>query len=71
MKQLSQDPTYSRTLTHAELTTFREQRPYIPDPRSGHSIPMDFSRCGLAQAYGEPGEIPGGSTCRRRRVLVA
>lgn len=58
-------------MTRAELLTFREQKPIIPDPRGAHAIPIDFSKCGLAAAYGSPGEVMGDRTSRRRRVLAA
>lgn len=61
----------TQPLTRAELTTFREQRPYIPGPRGAHAIPIDFSKCGLAAAYGDPGEVMPDTTSRRRRTLVA
>lgn len=63
----------TQPLTRAELTTFREQRPFIPGPRDAHAIPIDFSECGLAAAYGAPGETLYllNRTSRRRRALVA
>jgi hypothetical protein len=61
----------NQPLTRAELTTFREQRPYIPGPRGAHAIPIDFSKCGLAAAYGSPGEVMLDPRLVGRRVRAA